>query len=129
MKNMEWFNSLNKPFLSPPDWLFTPVWLVLYIMIFASLVLFWGDGITKEKRLPLIFFIIQLVLNWLWVPIFFGMENILGGFIIIVIMYIFLWLTIITFFKYSKLASILLLPYLFWISFAAYLNFGYLVLN
>ena len=126
---MEWFNSLNKPFLSPPDWLFTPVWLVLYIMIFASLVLFWGDGITKEKRLPLIFFIIQLVLNWLWVPIFFGMENILGGFIIIVIMYIFLWLTIITFFKYSKLASILLLPYLFWISFAAYLNFGYLVLN
>ena len=129
MKNMEWFDSLNKPFLSPPDWLFTPVWLVLYIMIFASFILFWGSGMTKEKRLPLVFFIIQLVLNWLWVPVFFGMENILGGFIIIVIMYIFLWLTIITFFKYSKLASILLLPYLFWISFAAYLNFGYLVLN
>ena len=126
---MEWFDSLNKPFLSPPDWLFTPVWLVLYIMIFASFILFWGSGMTKEKRLPLVFFIIQLVLNWLWVPVFFGMENILGGFIIIVIMYIFLWLTIITFFKYSKLASILLLPYLFWISFAAYLNFGYLVLN
>lgn len=126
---MEWFDSLNKPFLAPPDWLFTPVWLVLYVMIFASLVLFWGDGITKEKRLPLVFFIIQLVLNWLWVPVFFGMENILGGFIIIVVMYIFLWLTIITFFKYSKVASLLLLPYLFWISFAAYLNFGYLVLN
>ena len=129
MKNMEWFDSLNKPFLSPPDWLFTPVWLVLYIMIFASLILFWGDGITKEKRLPLVFFIIQLALNWIWVPIFFGMQNILGGFIIIIIMYIFLWLTIITFFKYSKVASLLLLPYLFWISFAAYLNFGYLVLN
>lgn len=129
MKNMEWFDSLNKPFLSPPDWLFTPVWLVLYIMIFASLILFWGDGITKEKRLPLVFFIIQLALNWLWVPIFFGMQNIIGGFIIIVIMYIFLWLTIITFFKYSKVASLLLLPYLLWISFAAYLNFGYLVLN
>lgn len=126
---MEWFDSLNKPFLSPPDWLFTPVWLVLYIMIFASLILFWGDGITKEKRLPLVFFIIQLALNWLWVPIFFGMQNIIGGFIIIVIMYIFLWLTIITFFKYSKVASLLLLPYLLWISFAAYLNFGYLVLN
>ena len=126
---MEWFNSLNRPFLSPPDWLFTPVWLVLYIMIAASFFLFINGGITKEKRLPLLFFIIQLVFNLLWVPVFFGMQNILGSFMILIFMYIFLWVTIITFFKYSKVASFLLLPYLFWISFACYLNFGYLVLN
>ena len=126
---MEWFDSLNKPFLTPPDWIFTPVWIVLFIMIGVSFILFWGNGITKEKSLPLTFFIIQLILNWLWVPVFFGMQNILGALIILIFMYIFLWLTIITFFKYSKVSSFLLLPYLFWVSFAAYLNFGFLVLN
>ena len=129
MRNTEWFNSLNKPFLAPPDWLFTPVWIVLYIMIAASFFLFLNGGITKEKRIPLVFFLSQLSLNLAWSPVFFGMQNITGAFIIIIFMYIFLILTIITFFKHSKTASLLLIPYLLWISFAAYLNFGYLVLN
>ncbi|MBQ8634995.1 tryptophan-rich sensory protein [bacterium] len=129
MQNLDWFNTLNKPFLAPPDWLFTPVWIVLYIMIAASFFLFLSGGIKKEKHMPLIFFLAQLALNFAWSPIFFGMQNILGAFIIIVFLYIFLILTIITFFKHSKMASLLLIPYLIWISFAAYLNFGYLVLN
>ena len=129
MRNTEWFNSLNKPFLAPPDWLFTPVWIVLYIMIAASFFLFLNGGITKEKRIPLVFFLSQLSLNLAGSPVFFGMQNITGAFIIIIFMYIFLILTIITFFKHSKTASLLLIPYLLWISFAAYLNFGYLVLN
>lgn len=129
MQNMNWFESLNKPFLNPPDWLFAPVWIILYIMMAGSLFLFIGDGMKKEKYLPLTFFLIQLALNLAWSPIFFGMQNILGGFIIIVFMYIFLLLTIITFFKYSKVASLLLVPYLLWLSFAAYLNFAFLVLN
>lgn len=126
---MLWFDSLNKPFLNPPDWLFAPVWIVLYIMMAGSLFLFIGDGMKRGKYLPLTFFLIQLALNLAWSPVFFGMQNILGGFIIIVFMYIFLLLTIITFFKYSKVASLLLIPYLLWISFAAYLNFAFLVLN
>lgn len=129
MQNTEWFDSLNKPFLAPPDWLFTPVWIVLYIMIAASLFIFLSGGMTKEKRIPLIFFLAQLALNFAWAPVFFRMQNIIGAFIIIIFMYIFLILTIITFFKHSKTASLLLFPYLLWISFAAYLNFGYLVLN
>ena len=129
MQNTEWFDSLNKPFLAPPDWLFTPVWIVIYIIIAASLFIFLSGGMTKEKRIPLIFFLTQLALNFAWVPVFFGMQNITGAFIIIIFMYIFLILTIITFFKHSKTASLLLIPYLLWISFAAYLNFGYLVLN
>ena len=129
MKNIEWFDSLNKPFLTPPDWLFTPVWIVLYIMIASSLFIFLSSGITKEKHIPLVFFFTQLALNLAWSPVFFGMQNITGAFIIIIFMYIFLILTIITFFKHSKTASLLLIPYLLWISFAAYLNFGYLVLN
>lgn len=129
MKNMEWFDTLNKPFLSPPDWLFTPMWIVLYILITTSLFIFLSNGMSKEKRVPLIFFFTQLALNFAWAPVFFNMQNIDGAFIIIIFMYIFLLLTIITFFKHSKTASILLIPYLLWISFAAYLNFSYLVLN
>ena len=129
MKNMNWYDSLNKPFLNPPDWIFTPVWIVLYIMIGISLLLFLKGGMNKAKRLPLTFFLIQLALNLAWSPIFFGAQNISLAFIVIILMYIFLLLTIITFFKHSKLASILLIPYLFWISFAGYLNFSFLVLN
>ena len=129
MENIDWFNTLNKPFLAPPDWLFTPVWIVLYILMTISFTLFLKNGITKEKRLPLFFFLMQLALNLSWSPVFFRMQNITGAFLIIIFMYIFLILTIITFFKHSKLASLLFLPYLLWISFAAYLNFGYLVLN
>lgn len=129
MQNMTWFDSLNKPFLNPPEWLFTPVWIILYIMIAISFFLFLKGGMTKEKRLPLIFFIIQMVLNFAWTPIFFGLQNIGLAFAVIILMYIFIILTIITFFKHSKLASILLLPYLLWVSFAAYLNFSFWVLN
>ena len=129
MQNITWFDSLNKPFLNPPEWIFTPVWIVLYIMIAASFFIFLRGGITQEKRLPLTFFLIQLGLNFAWSPIFFGLKNILLAFIIIIFMYIFLLLTIFSFFKHSKVASILLIPYLLWISFAAYLNVSFLVLN
>lgn len=129
MKNMEWFHSLNKPFLNPPDWVFTPVWTILYIMMAISFILFIKGGMNKQKRLPLIFFIVQLLLNLAWMPVFFWMQSILGALIIIVFMWIFTLLTIIFFFRHSKMASLLLIPYLIWISFAFYLNFSYYVLN
>lgn len=129
MNNIYWFDSLNKPFLNPPEWVFTPVWIFLYIMIAVSFFLFLKGGMTKGKRLPLTFFLIQLILNFSWPVVFFGMQNISLAFVILVLMYLFLILTIITFFKYSKWSSLLLIPYLFWLSFAGYLNFSFLVLN
>ncbi len=129
MQNMNWYDSLNKPFLNPPDWIFTPVWIILYIMIAFSFLLFLRGGITKEKQLPLTFFIIQLALNLTWPIVFFIMQNIILAFIVLIFMYLFLLLTMITFFKHSKLSTLLLIPYLFWISFAGYLNFSFLVLN
>ncbi len=129
MQNMEWFHSLNKPFLSPPDWIFVPVWSVLYVLMALSFIFFIKGGLSKNKRLPLIFFIIQLALNLAWSPVFFGMQNILGALIIIVFMWLFTLLTIVYFLRHSILASILLIPYLIWISFAFYLNFGFYVLN
>lgn len=129
MKNMMWFDSLNKPFLNPPDWVFAPVWTILYVMILLSLILFLKGGWSKDKKLPLIFFIIQMLLNFAWTPAFFWGQNILLALVIIFFMWIFIMLTVITFFKHSKLASILLIPYLIWVSFAFYLNFSYYVLN
>ena len=126
---MQWYNSLNKPFLNPPSEIFFPVWTILYILIFASLIIFIKDGINKEKIFPLILFIIQMFLNFSWSAVFFGMQNILAGFIIIILMCFFILLTIISFYRHSKLASILLIPYFLWVSFALYLNFEYLRLN
>lgn len=126
---MNWFENLNKPFLSPPDWVFTPVWIILYTMMGISLFLFLQGGMSKNKIIPLLFFIIQLGLNILWSPLFFYMQNIFGALICITFLWIFILLTIITFYKHSKAASLLLIPYLIWVSFAFYLNFGFYVLN
>lgn len=129
MINLDWFNSLNKPFLSPPDWLFMPVWIVLYTMMAVSFLLFIRNGFSKKKILPLFFFILQLSLNLAWSHVFFNLQNIPAALVIIIFMWISILLTIIFFFRFSKMAAILLLPYLIWVSFAFYLNFGFYVLN
>ena len=129
MKNMEWYNTLNKPFLNPPTVVFLPVWTILYIMIFLSLIIFIRGGINKGKILPLIFFSIQMLLNFSWTRIFFGAQNIAYAFVVIILMWIFILLTVISFYKHSKLSAILLIPYFLWVTFAVYLNFEYLRLN
>lgn len=129
MRNMQWYNSLDKAPLSPPDWVFAPVWTILYITIAISLFLFLKTGINKEKILPLILFSIQMLLNFVWTPVFFGMQNIRGAYIILVLLIIFLILTITSFFKFSKAAAYLLIPYLLWSAFAAYLNYMIMVRN
>lgn len=129
MQNMNWFHSLKKPALAPPDWLFAPVWAILYIMIFLSLVFFLKTGGIKHKIIPIIFFIVQLLLNFSWSGVFFGMQKIGLALIIIALLWITLLITIITFYKHSKLAACLLVPYFLWVSFATYLNFEYWRLN
>ncbi len=128
MFNSDWYNNLNKPFLAPPDSIFMPVWSILYVMIIISLILYLKNGL-KNKAKGLIFFIIQMLLNFSWTFIFFAMRNIMAALFIIIIMWIFIALTVAEFSKHSKPAAILLLPYIIWVSFAFYLNFGYLVLN
>ena len=129
MPNFDWFANLNKPKFSPPDWLFAPVWSVLYVMIFLSLVFFVRTGNLAHKILPIAFFVAQLVLNLCWSPVFFGMKNIQLAFVIIVLMWICILGTIVTFYPHSKVAALLLVPYFIWVSFAVYLNFSYLLLN
>lgn len=128
MFNSIWYENLTRPFLSPPRWVFAPVWGVLYLTIFISFILYFLKK-DKNKLKGYIYFSIQIILNLLWTPAFFGAKNILLALIIIILLDIFLILTIKNFYPVSKIASLLLIPYLIWTLFATYLNFSYFILN
>jgi translocator protein len=123
-----WYAELSKPFFSPPNWVFFPVWISLYLLMGISLYLVWKKG-WKENKKALSFFGIQLFLNALWSPIFFGLKNPLLAFIEIIFLWLAILLTIIHFYKVSKPAAYLLIPYILWVSFAALLNFFIFLLN
>ena len=128
MYNSSWYMNLIRPYLAPPNWIFAPVWTFLYVIIFASLALFiLSDAV--DKKIGYTFFIIQMLLNILWTPVFFGLKSILGALIVVILLDIFVFLTMYKFFQASKLAGLLLIPYFIWILFATYLNIGYLILN
>lgn len=125
-----WYRTLVKPFFTPPNWLFAPVWIVLYCLMGISLFLVWEkEAKNAQAKKALIIFFIQLILNAFWSISFFGFRSPLWGFINIV----FLWLAIIwtmqKFLQISRLSGLLMLPYFIWVSFAAVLNFSILVLN
>ena len=128
MFNSNWYNSLIKPPMSPPNSIFAPVWGVLYVLMLISLIIYIKEQKTN-KLSGYIYFSIQLFLNIIWSPIFFGAKSILGGLVVIILLDIFVILTLKKFYNVSKLSAILLIPYLIWILFATYLNIGYLILN
>ena len=128
MFNSLWYQNLETPPLSPPSWVFTPVWSFLYITILVSFILFFINP-AKNKTQGYVFFSIQIILNLVWSFIFFLLKNIMLAFLIIVLIDIALILTIKNFWRISKIAAVLLVPYLIWSFFATYLNFGYLILN
>lgn len=129
MQNMEWYQTLNKSLLTPPDWVFSVVWPILYIMIGLSLYVFIKASSRKKRFWPLFFFVLQLGLNLVWSPIFFGAMMITSAYIVILLMIVFTVLTIAFFRLYSKMSALLLVPYFLWLCFAAYLNYMIMVLN
>lgn len=130
MFDLSWYSTLNKPFFTPPSWLFGPAWTLLYLLMAISFILIWNKGIKKKHVKEAIkLFAIQLVLNLSWSPVFFGAHNIFLALIIIIFMIVFILKTIKAFSKVDKTASYLLYPYLAWVSFATILNFSVWVLN
>lgn len=125
-----WYAHLIKPFFSPPNYLFGPVWTFLYILMGVSAALIWIKG-TKDKKIraALKIFAAQLALNAIWSPIFFGAKQLFLAFIVIILMWVFILKTIRAFAKINKTASYLLYPYLAWVSFATLLNFSVWILN
>ncbi len=126
---MIWYESLNKPALTPPDWVFTPAWIYLYVLIFLALFTFIYTKTDKDKKLGYFLFGIQMVLNLCWTPAFFYLQNITMSFVIIIFMLVFVFMTTAEFYKVSKISAALLVPYFLWVCFAAYLNYGIMYLN
>lgn len=125
-----WYAALEKPSFNPPNWVFAPVWTTLFVLMGISLYLIWNKGLkAKEVKTALTFFGIQLALNVLWSIIFFGLKSPLYAFVEIIILWIAILLTILKFYKISKVAAYLLIPYILWVSFAAVLNFLIFTLN
>ena len=122
-----WYATLNKPSFAPPNWLFGPVWTLLYFLMGVSLYLVWQQGTKKKKvRAALMYFSIQLALNFIWPPIFFGLRSPALALLVIVAMWVMIVATIRRFYPLSRWAASLLVPYLLWVSFATVLN-GFIV--
>lgn len=121
----EWYKTLNKSKLTPPDFVFPIVWNILYLMIIISFIIYLRD---KPTTIGITLFIIQMILNLSWSPVFFTKKDTKLAFYIIILLIIFLVLTIINFYNTNKLSSYLLLPYLIWVLLASYLNY-YIISN
>ena len=125
-----WYTFLVKPAINPPSWLFAPVWSTLYTLMGISLYIVWQKGLGKKKvRDAILWFLIQLVFNAFWSVVFFGLRNIFAAFITIVALWILIIIVVLKFYRLDRGAGYLLLPYLLWVSFAAYLNFSLWLLN
>ena len=126
----DWYASLAKPPGVPPNSVFGPVWTVLYAMMGTSFALVLHRVPSgPSKRAALRTFLAQFLLNLAWTPLFFGAHLTWVALVVIVALWIMILLTILKFRSLDRLAALLLVPYLIWVSYATYLNAGYLVLN
>ncbi len=124
-----WYTSINKPSFNPPNWIFGPVWSILYLLMGIALFLVWQKRKTVDVRFAIGLFAVQLILNTTWSVVFFGSKDLFAAFVVIIILALMILFTMISFYRISKTASLLLLPYLLWVSFASYLNYSILLLN
>jgi len=124
-----WYSTLKKPSFSPPNFVFGPVWTFLYFLMGISFYLILKTEGGKEKNEAVRIFIIQLILNSFWSIGFFGLKNPLLGAFIIISLWFTLILMVIKFYRLNKIAGLINLPYIFWVSFATILNLSVYALN
>lgn len=125
----EWYASLQKPAWNPPNWIFAPVWTFLYAIMAIAAWLVWRHGgfVCHQKALRL--FLLQLLFNALWSPLFFGMHEPMLAFVDLVLLWLLLLGTVVSFWKISWVGGVMLLPYLAWVTFAGVLNWSLWKLN
>ena len=125
-----WYASLQKPGFSPPNWIFAPVWTALFALMGISLYLVVKQGLGKrEVRTAVFVFAVQLALNAIWSFLFFGLQNPYLGLVEIAILWVAILLTTTKFYPIDRRASYLLVPYILWVTFAAFLNCSIWMLN
>ncbi len=123
-----WYQTLNKPLFNPPDYVFAPVWTLLYLLMGVSFFLIWNIKNNNKKPAVAVYFI-QLFFNFLWSAVFFGLRNPLAGLFDIILLQALIAVTILFFHRIHAKASYLLIPYLGWVTFASVLNFSIVLLN
>lgn len=125
----DWYKALNKPAFTPPSAYFPIAWGILYTLMAISFIIIMSKPHSTNKYIAVNLFLFQLILNFTWSYVFFEIKSISFALIDLIFLFIFLCLTIYFFYKISKIASFLLIPYLLQVIFALYLNIGILTLN
>ena len=124
------YSAMNRPPLSPPGWVFPVVWSILYLLMgYASYRIFVSNGDREQVRKALYLYGAQLAANFLWPLIFFGAHWYLAAFFLLVALWVLIYLTMRAFAAIDERAGDLLLPYILWVTFAAYLNLGVFLIN
>lgn len=127
--NSGWYDSLQKPVFNPPSVVFGPVWTLLYLLIGFSFFLIWNSSTNENTKTAYFVYSIQLFLNFLWSILFFGLKNPALGLVGILILLVSIIFNIKVFYQLNKTSAYLLVPYLFWVSFATVLNFFIFSMN
>ncbi len=123
-----WYATLVRPVWTPPNWLFMPVWSILYVLMGSAVALVWTSK-RKKKLLPVAFFFAHLVLNVSWSIVFFGNHDPRTALFVIGALWLSILVMMIWYWRYSRLATYLLVPYIVWVSYASTLNLGIVILN
>jgi len=126
---MEGFSSLEQPPLSPPAILFPIVWTILYVLMGIASYLVLVSDMPYRSKTALTVYGIQLVFNFVWSLIFFNLAAYVAAFIWLLVLWVLIIISTILFYGINKAAGFLMLPYLLWVTFAAYLNLGVAILN
>lgn len=117
-----WYQQLDKPAWTPPNWIFGPAWTILYALMGIAVWLVWLRPGSPAQRAALIAFVVQLALNALWTPAFFGMQSPGLGLIVIVLLWFAIVATIVLFWRVRRIAAVILILYIAWVTYAAALN-------
>lgn len=126
----DWYVTLNKPSFNPPNWIFAPVWTVLYVLMGVAAGIVWNKGFHhKWVKTALYHFIFQLIFNAAWSITFFGLRSPAYAILVIIVLMVLIILTIKWFRIVNRTAALLLIPYLLWVSFASILNYSIWQLN
>jgi tryptophan-rich sensory protein len=124
-----WYADLARPALAPPNWVFGPVWTLLFALLGVAAYLVYRDGTGRERTVALGLFGGQFALNVAWTLVFFGARSLGGGLVVIAVLWLAILATLLAFRRVGPVAGYLLVPYLAWVSFAASLNYGFWALN
>lgn len=126
----DWYQSLTRPIITPPSWLFGVVWPILYVLMGIAAGLVWAKGFSRKSvQWAMLGFVVQLMLNGLWSPLFFGLHRIDWALLEVLVLWVAIAVTEAAFWKIRPAAAILLWPYLAWVSFAVALNAMFWTLN